>query len=600
MDRRAKLLSQPTMAEFFLTSASLRYGKTAYITKDDKGRFKIHTTYAQLMDRAYRFASALLDDNYQTGDIMAIMSNPAVEFAVADIGATMIGCVTGGIYVTDGPELLEYKLNHLEARVFVIENVSIHGRPQLDKLLSIPRENLPHLDRIVVYGPCDPAADSRIVPLEDYIGNAGPVARVSDRLYQVAPEMPLVIIYSSGTEGRPRGAILTHHNLMSAVRQAESRSETEENRRYMDFLPPAHVFGYMMRRSIEGLGATTYISHRDTLADDLPAVAPHIIAGVPKFFMALADRIRSRVSAMNISIDSLEDFQKQLILRAAGLHECQIAISGSAAIPDETVLFFKDKLGFRIDQAYGVTETSPGITVNTRDEWKLGTVGRTFHGVDVAIFDENMNELPPDCEGEIGVSGDNVFLGYFKDEDRTRQVVCKVGGRRWYLTGDLGMLDEEGYLRITDRKDDMLVPTSGENVSSASIENKLALHSRYAGYAVPYGTGRPHITAVVWTDETRHENILEDARAAGVDSDDIAAIQRTPEFRALLEQDLRRALETGDFTGHERPRAFLYLASPGEEEVTSTLKARKKFVRRKYAAQLDALYTSGAFLEIIG
>ena len=363
MDRRTKLLSQPTVAEFFLCSASLRYGRTAYITKDAKGRFTVHTTYAQLMDRAYKFAAALLDDNYQLGDICAIMSNPSVEFAVADIGTTMLGCVTCGIYVTDSSELLEYKLNHLEARVLVIENAILHGRPQLDKVLRIPRENLPHLDRIVVFGACDPAADGRIVRFDDYLGNCGNPARVSERLYQLEPEMPLVIIYSSGTEGRPNGAILTHHNLMSAIRQAESRSETEENRRYMDFLPPAHVFGYMMRRSIEGLGAATYISHRDTLADDLPAVAPHIIAGVPKFYMALAERIRARVSAMNIGIDNLEDFQKQLILRAAGLHECEIAISGSAAIPDETVLFFRDKLGFRIDQAYGVTETSPGITV---------------------------------------------------------------------------------------------------------------------------------------------------------------------------------------------------------------------------------------------
>jgi long-chain acyl-CoA synthetase len=599
MDRRSKLLRQPTVGEFFLCSASLRYGKTAYITKDDKGRFKVHTTYAQLMEKAYQFASALLDDNFQTGDIMAIMSNPAVEFAVADIGATMIGCVTGGIYVTDSAELLEYKLNHLEARVFVIENVSIHGRSQLDKLLGIPRQNLPHLDRIVVFGPCDPAEDDRIVSFADYVGNAGPVARVSERLYQLEPEMPLVIIYSSGTQGRPNGAILTHHNIMSAIRQAESRSETEENRRYMDFLPPAHVFGYMMRRSIEGLGATTYISHRDTLADDLPAVAPHIIAGVPKFYMALADRIRARVSAMNIDINSLEDFQKQLILRAAGLHECEIAISGSAAIPDETVLFFKDKLGFRIDQAYGVTETSPGITVNTRDEWKLGTVGRSFHGVDVAIFDQDMNELLPGREGEIGVSGDNVFLGYFKDEQATNKVVRKVGGRRWYLTGDLGVMDEEGYLRITDRRDDMLVPSSGENVSSTSVENILTLHSRYVGFAAPYGTARPHITAVIWSDETKHDNIIEDARAAGVESDDIAAIQRTPQFRELLEKDLRRVLETGGFTSHERPRGFLYLANPGEEEVTSTLKARKKSVRRKFAPQLDALYASRAFLEVI-
>ena len=286
MDLREKLLSQPTLGEFFLASASLRYGKTAYVTKNEKGQFKVKTTYGQLMDRAYRFASALVDEGYKLGDIMSIMSNPAIEFATADIGTTMIGAVTAGIYVTDSSELLEYKLNHLEARIFVIENSSIKGRPQLDKLLRIPRARLPHLKKVVVAGSFDPAADDRLVAFDDFINNTAGMEQVSEMLYQIEPEMPAVIIYSSGTQGWPKGAILTHNNIMSNIRQADSRFNVEESKRYMDFLPPAHVFGYTVRRSIEGLGATIYVSHRDTLSDDLPVVAPHIMAGVPKFYMA--------------------------------------------------------------------------------------------------------------------------------------------------------------------------------------------------------------------------------------------------------------------------------------------------------------------------
>jgi len=600
MELRQKLLSQPTLAELFLTSAGLRYGKTAYITKDEKGRFNVKTTYGELMEWAYSFASAIIGEGYKLGDIVAIMSNPALEFAITDIGTTMIGCVTGGIYVTDSSELLEYKLNHLESRLLVIENVEIKGVPQLDKVLRIPRERLPRLKKIVVVGDFNQKADDRLVSFEEFIDNSDNLDQVSEMLYDLEPDLPAVIIYSSGTQGWPKGAILTHHNVMENIRQADSRIQMEENKRYMDFLPPAHVFGYMVRRSIEGLGATIYVSHRDTLADDLPTVSPHIIAGVPKFFMALADRIRNRVSAMGVDIDELQDFQKELVLGAGGLNDCEVVISGAAAIPDETVMFFKDKLGFRIDQAYGVTETSPGITCNTEEEWKLGTVGKPFAGVDVKIFDDGLEEMPAGEEGEIAVSGGNVFAGYFKDEEKTKQVIKKIDGKRWYLTGDIGFLDDEGYLHITDRKDDMLVPISGENVSSVSVENKLTLHSRYVGYVVPYGTKRNYITAVIWSDETKHENIIEDAKEAGIETENVQEIMKDPRFEEMLEKDLKQALKAGEFTNHERPKGFIFLVSPGEEEVTGTMKARKKGVRKKYKEELDSLYKESAFLKVIG
>jgi len=599
VDKREKLLSQNTLPEFFLTSASLRYGKTAYMTKDEKGRFRNGVTYAELMERSFLFAAGLLREETRQGDIVAMMSNPCVQIAVADIGTTTIGAITGSIFLTDSPDLMEYKLNHLEARIFVIENAVSRGVPHLDKLLSIPRARLPKLERVVVIGDFDPAADSRLVSFDDFISDRKRLPAVSDMLYQIEPEMPAVIIYSSGTEGRPKAAMISHHNIISAIRQGDSRIKLVEGKRYMDFLPPAHGFGYMMRRSIEGLGATIYPSHRDTLADDLPAVSPHIITGVPKFFMAIAERIRNRVAAAGMDIENLQEFQKHLILRAAGLGDVELVVSGAAALPDETVLFFRDCLGLRIDQAYGVTETSPGVTINTADEWKLGTVGKPFTGVSVSIVDEKLNPLPAGTEGEIAVAGDNVFMGYFKDEERTKKVLREIDGVRWYLTGDIGMLDDEGFLTITDRKDDMLVPTSGENVSSASVENKLAFHSRYIGYAVPYGTRRDYVIAVVWTDETKHENIIADARNAGIESDNVAEIIADERFKEMLEQDLRNALEVGGFNSHERPRGFVFLANPTDEEETGTLKARKKGVRKKFKVELDKLYSTGQFLKFV-
>ena len=599
MDKRAKLLSQPTLAELFLTAAGMRLGKTAYVTKNEKGRFKNITTYGQLLERSYRFASALIGEGYKVGDICAVMANPSLEFSIMDNGTTMTGAVTGGIYVTDTSELLEYKLNHLEAKVFVIENAVIKGTPQMAKLLRIPREKLPHLKKIVVSGEFGTPPDDRFISFDEFSNSTENMDKVSDMIYQLEPGLPAVIIYSSGTQGWPKGAILTHHNIMSNIRQADTKAKMEENKRYMDFLPPAHVFGYMVRRSVEGLGAAIYVSHRDTLADDLPAVSPHIIAGVPKFFNALMDRIRTKVAAMNVDVDSLQDFQKELILRAAGLADAEVVITGAAAIPNETVLFFKNKLGFQIDQAYGVTETSPGISSNYKNDWKLGSVGTPFGGVEVKIVDDNLEEVPRGAEGEIAVHGDNVFTGYFKDEERTKKVLRQIGGKTFYLTGDVGRMDADGYLFITDRKDDMLVPVSGENVSSASIENKIGLLSRFIGYVVPYGTGRDYITAVVWPDETKHEHIRNAAREAGIADTEIHDILYNPNFRDPIEKDLNRVLKLGEFNSHERPRGFLFLVNPGEEEVTGTMKARKKGVRGKFAPLLDELYKNKTFLKII-
>lgn len=315
--------------------------------------------------------------------------------------------------------------------------------------------------------------------------------------------------------------------------------------------------------------------------------------------MALADRIRFRIEDMGVDIDNLQDFQKELILRAGGLADAYIVLTGAAAIPDETVRFFKDKLGFHIDQGYGVTETSPGISANCKENWKLGTCGKPLFGMKVKILDDDMNELPAGEEGEIVVSGPNVFNGYHKDEEKTRQVLKEIDGEKWYFTRDIGIIDEDGFIRITDRKDDMLVPISGENVSSASVENKIILHSRYVGYAVPYGTGRDCITAVVWSDETKHGYILEDAKKAGIDSTDIPTILTHEKFKELLEKDLKHVIENGEFNNHERPRAFVFLVNPTGEEVTGTLKARKKGVRKKFEKQLDELYETGSFLNIV-
>lgn len=600
MDLRNKIVSEKTLAEMFITSASIHYGEVGYVLKDDKGKFTKKVTYGELLDRVYKCASALIYFGIEKGNVAAIMSNPRIEFSIVDNATNLIGAILGGIYVTDSSSLLEFKLNHLEAKILFLENVQIKGKYQLEKVLSIDKSNLPYLKKIVVIGEFDPSLDERLISFSEFMSNNSKISEVRSFFAKLEPSDPAVIIYSSGTEGFPKGIVLSHFNITSNIRQSnEHLNLFGEKIKYLDFLPPAHVFAYMVRHSFEAYGAQIYPSHRDYLQNDLREVQPTYIIGVPKFYNMMADAIKKKVKEIGLDITKLTDPQKKMILAAAGLANLKFAVSGAAALPVETTSFFLNCLGLRIDQGYGVSETSPAICVNKESDWKLGTSGKVFKSVKVKIFDDNLNELPPNTEGEIAICGDNVFIGYWKDEEKTKQKIRFINGERWYLTGDIGFLDEDNFLTITDRKDDMIVPTSGENVSSASVEDKIVLNSRYISYAVPYGTKRPYITALVCTDEAKSQNIIEDAKKLGIEQKNVQEILLNEKFYPLLEEDLKKVCEIKEFTSHERPKGFLWLVNPDEEEVSATLKSRKRDARIRYANYFNELYEKNLFLKVI-
>lgn len=598
MDIKSKILQEKTLTGMFLTAFAYHYTKVGYILKDEKNKWTKKVTYGELLENIFKFASAIIDAGIKKGDVVSIMSNPRIEFSITDNATLLIGGITGGIYVTDSPQLLEFKLNHLEAKILVIENVKIKDKYQLEKVLSIPKDNLPYLKKIVVIGDYD-EKDERLISFSDFL-NSAKKKDISDLIAQVEPDDPAVIIYSSGTEGFPKGVVLSHFNVTSNIRQSDEAVKlSKENIKYLDFLPPAHVFGYMVRHSFEAFGSEIYPSHRDTLQDDLREVQPTYIVGVPKFYNMVADAIKKKVAEFGADINNLTDMQKKMILTVAGLGNVKFAVSGAAALPNETTQFFLNNLGFRIDQGYGVSETSPAISVNTENNWKLGTSGKIFKGIKVKILDDDLKEMPPNQEGEIAICGDNVFLYYWKDEEKTKQKVKIIDGERWYLTGDIGFVDEDNFITITDRKDDMLVPISGENVSSISVENKIVTTSRYISYVVPYGTRRDYITCVVWTDDAKGVNIIEDAKKVGIEGKSWQEILLDERFRPYIEDDLKKVLENPDFASHERPKGFIFLVNPDEEEVTGTLKARKKDTRKRYSQYLDELYEKNIFLKIM-
>ncbi len=600
MDIRKKVLEEKTLAEMFLTSTSFHFGEVGYVLKDNEGKFSRRVTYGELLNEVFKFASALIHFGVEKGNVVAIMSNSRIEFSIMDNATTLIGAITGGIYVTDSPNLIEFKLNHLEAKILVLENVQIKGKYQLEKVLSIERSNLPYLKKIVVIGEFDPSLDDRLISFSEFITYNSKISTVKNHIAKLEPSDPAVIIYSSGTEGFPKGVVLSHFNITSNIRQSDEHLGLSQQKiKYLDFLPPAHVFAYMVRHSFEAFGAEIYPSHRDYIQNDLRVVQPTYIIGVPKFYNMVADAIKKKVKEMGLDITTLTEPQKKMILAAAGFGNIKFAISGAAALPVETTSFFLNCLGFRIDQGYGVSETSPAVCVNKESDWKIGTSGKIFKSVKVKIFDDNLNELPPNTEGEIAICGDNVFIGYWKDEEKTKQKIRFINGERWYLTGDIGFLDEENFLTITDRKDDMLVPISGENVSSASVEDKIVLNSRYVAYAVPYGTKKDYITAIVWTDEAKGQNILEDAKKIGIEQKNIQEILSNEKFYPLLEEDFKKVCESNEFTSHERPKGFLWLVNPDEEEMTATFKARKRDTRKKYEKYFNELYEKNIFLKVI-
>jgi long-chain acyl-CoA synthetase len=583
-----------TIPASFLAATATRSGTAVRHFADGEWR---DVSFAELGERARALAAGLIGMGIEPGDRVAILADTRMEWTVADLAALLAGAVVVPVYQTSSPEEVEYVLAHSGARLLFAD-----GPEQLAKL-DDARERLPDLEAVVAFEGAGDAVFSL-----DAVRTAGAAVtaeEVEARARSVRPDDLCTIVYTSGTTGPPKGCMLTHANLRVDGAMVQGRLPLGPGDVLFAFLPLAHVLTRGVQFLALDSGATLAFWRGDMtkVLDDIAAVRPTHLPSVPRVFEKIHARaLRSaegsplkralfhRAVATGRRVRELEAAGRRpgralalrhrladrLVLskvRALFGGRLELALTGAAPISPEVLRFF-DACGVTVLEGYGMTETAAVATVNTPSERRLGTVGRPLEGCEVRIADD----------GEVLMRGPNVFAGYYRDDAAT-EATLRDG---WLHSGDLGALDADGFLRITGRKKDLIITSSGKNISPANIEDALR-QSPWIGQAVVVGDRRPYLVALLTLDA---QEAPEQARLAGIDAgDDPAALARDPRIRQVVQGIVDEANRR--FARIEQVKRFAILPRELDQangELTPTQKIRRRAVLENHAATVEELY----------
>jgi long-chain acyl-CoA synthetase len=586
-----------TLAALVLDAAAAHGGPALRYPQEGGWR---RISYPALGDGVRQLAKGLIDLGVEAGDRVAILSNTRAEWTLADFGAICAGAVVVPVYQTNSPEECRYVLEHAGAVAIFCED-----EEQLVKLREI-RSDLPALRHVIAFeGTPDDALSMEA--LRDR-GDGVPDERLDERIAAIAEQDVATIVYTSGTTGPPKGCMLTHANLTSVVEMVRQKLEAAPGDVTYVFLPLAHAFTRVVQLFAIATGIECAYWRRDPklIVQDVAIIAPTHLPSVPRIFEKVhaaatarvqesggpklklfewAFRVGRAVSAREqqgrrpgrllAAQHAIADALVLSRVRALFGGRLKLAITGAAPI-DEEILEFFYAAGVPVLEGYGMTETSAVATLNTLTEHKLGTVGRPLPGCDVRIADD----------GEVLMHGPNIFRGYHRDEESTRAVL-RDG---WLHSGDLGELDDDGYLRITGRKKDLIITSSGKNISPANIESALA-QSRWISHAVVFGDRRPYLTALLTIDPDEAAAL---AAKVGAEGADLSALAADPavrkELQAAVDETNRR------FARIEQVKRFAVLdrdLSQAEEELTPTLKVKRNVVYERHGDVFTGLYEGG-------
>ncbi|MFA6448957.1 MAG: AMP-binding protein [bacterium] len=593
-----------TAAELFGKKEALRY-------KTKPG--DIYSGVYSFIDlpRVSRIVGTVLIEKYglQPEQRVAFISENRPEYNFGDWGTLFAGGVAWGLYDYDvkTDEIVEYKLKDSETEILItspafLENVRRVHRGGNTPLKQIIVMDMPHDD--IKYQPHE-------TPFSDIMKNgAENAALIGERLKAVTRDSVAHIIYTSGTTGMPKGVMLSHHNLLSNVECSSKMMTIDSDERLISFLPEAHSFQGFVTLAALFNGASIWYSHKSTLLDDLKLVEPTLFAGVPMVYKRFAEGMRSKALALTKDfIDLGADYSKnplknhirkkllgQLILKKIGMHKLRRAVSGSAKLDVEHARILEN-IGFIVLEGYGISETSPVISVERFVKRKSGSVGFPLPGVDVKILSLEEDETGkrrtlPACErGEIICKGPNVFKGYLKDETKTRRAI--VDG--YYHTGDIGHIDEDGFLFVHGRCGLQVKMSNGEFVDLDELAANILRCTKYVQAAAVDAEGRESAVAVVslaWEPEALEEI----GKELGIPyRGDPSEFARNEKIIEAIKNELE---ENAGMIGNPRsittPRKFLIVApmSPETGDITSTLKFRVRQILEKYRPQIEELRKS--------
>jgi long-chain acyl-CoA synthetase len=539
----------------------------AYLEEQEDGWREV--SWQEAGERVEALSRALQARGVRRGDAVAVLSRTRLEWILLDWAIMSIGGVVVGLYPSNTPSECAYVLGHAEAVLAFVEDDA-----QREKLAAVSPQ-LPALTEIVLFD------DVSVLEAEGR-------ANTPLELHEVQEDDLATLIYTSGTTGPPKGCMLSHKNLVTAALRVRNHIEGETDT-VMLFLPMAHSFARIAHQSATYRGATLALcADVARLPEALARIHPTILPAVPRVYEKIhantlgqiersngakraigrwalgvgsrTSRLRRAGRPVPMALQAQERIADRLVFskvreRLGG--RLRIGMSGAAPLGIDVLEFFHS-LRMLVIEGYGLTETSSSLSVNDPDEYKFGTVGRAVDGCEVRL----------DTDGEILVRSETIFSGYYKDPEATAAAFTDDG---WFRTGDVGEIDEDGWVKITDRKKDLIITAGGKNIAPQNLENALKA-SRFISQALVVGDRRPYVTALITLDDAEVD-------ASGRDPQELVQeiVDDVNRDRVRVEQIKRFTILPRDF-------------SQEEGEVTPTLKLRRKIVHEHFAEQIEQLY----------
>jgi len=596
---------QDTLPRLFRHVVGQR-GDAVAMREKDLGVWR-SVTWRQYGERARRVGLGLVALGLRPRDVVSIIAENGPEWLYTDLGTMSVGGVTNGIYTTDSPRQVEYIVNDSGTRFFFAGD-----EEQLDKILE-GRARCPGLVKIVVFDVegLHGFADAQVMSFDALLELGARYEREHpgawDSLVEIAkPEDLAILVYTSGTTGPPKGAMLSHRNIIFQLGFTDYLTEPRAGDQQLSFLPLSHVAerSFTIFYPLSTGSTVNFAESIDTVPDNLREVAPAVFFAVPriweKFYSGVALRMREATRAgrlayrwaigvgMRVAECRIQGRRPSLALRllyrladlvaldnvkrSMGLHRARGAATGAAPIAPELIKWYM-ALGIDMREVYGQTENCGLATAMPADRIKLGTVGVARPDTEVRLS----------TQGEILLKGPHVFLGYYKNPERTAQTI--VDG--WLHTGDVGRMDEEGFVTITDRMKDIIITAGGKNVTPSEIENQLKF-SPFISDAVIIGDQRKFLSCLVMID---HETVAQFAQEKNVPFTNFASLCRAKEVQDLIWGEIERVNK--QFARVETIKKFRLieqLLTPEDEELTPTMKLKRTFVNRKYKDVIDGMY----------
>jgi long-chain acyl-CoA synthetase len=561
-------------------------------------------SWRQYGKQVQEVAAGLIALGLEPGNRVAILGDNRPEWLICHLAAMSAGGVTCGVYPTSAAEQVAYVVGHSESKILFVEN-----EEQVDKVLQI----LPDLDlaQVVIWDPKGLWGFShpKLMFFDEFVRQAREKLKedpeiVNRRVAAIQPDDTAMIIYTSGTTGRPKGAMITHHNILTVTESFMAANQAHEWDEMVSYLPLAHIYENLISlfQAVWSGGTVNFVESMDTLPQNLREVSPTIFASVPRIWEKFGSMIEIRMSdstflkkslyraAVAVGMryvrtqkGSLERFQWALfywpmywlvlchLKRQLGFERIRWAVCAAAPASPELFEYY-NALGIPLREGYGQTESTGVIAIQRIDRPRWGYVGEPIDGMEIKIAED----------GEVLVKGGPVFKGYFKEPELTAETI-KDG---WLHTGDVGSL-EDGFLKIMDRKKDILITAGGKNITPAFIENKLKFSS-YIQDAVVIGEGRKFLVGLVLIDE---DNVTKFAQDNRVPFTTFADLTRNPEIIKLIDQEVAKVNKT--LSQVESIKKFALLPRRFYEEdgdVTPTKKVKRRFLEKRYADLIDSLY----------